>query len=240
MNAVILDAELGDCESLPADGLKETDSGVVRIETTELRVPERFHDALKTLDHKLTVDAAAHSLRGQATFGCQVDAVRYSIDFVFGGQPAHVDAWVATEEDDVEVELLGWVGRHHYAAALNTSPDGVNGVVVSTHVDNKKEFGWRTVMESDGEFASGYIQHLKGSPLLASVPDAFSVRIDGEEFGAVRNCHLMEDSSERVFKSGDCDDLPLSQPLDSVFEAGYTYSLARIAGLGGPETTFVP
>ena len=238
MNSVLIDAEFDDCGSLPPSAQKSVESGVVRLDTVELRVPERFPEGLKFLDREVTVASPAGDLHGVANFSCTHSTARYSLDFSFDGQEAHVDAWVGGAEDGTEVELLATFGHHRFAAALATSPDGVDGVVVSVHGNGMMDFGWRTVLEADREFASAYMQYLKGLPRLTLAPDAYSIRIDGHEAGASRNCHVMENEGPIVFKAGDCDELPLSTPLDSVFSDGRSYSLGWVSEFGGPSSTF--
>jgi len=233
MNATLIEAGLTDCEALPETTSRTVDSGHIRLDAVEIRVPERLPNGLKILDREVSITSRESGLHGVATFACATDTARYGIDFKYGGEDAHVDAWVGSTEDGTELELVGHIGRHRFATALGVTEDGASGVVVSVHSTGSSEFGWRTVMESDGNFASGYIQFLKGSPRLTLAPDAYAVRIDGKQTGASRDCHRM--SHPKPFKSGDCDGLALEAPLNSVFDTGVGYSLGWVSRQG-PST----
>lgn len=240
MNAALIEAGLGDCGSLPATDSGRTDTADIRLDTVELRVPERLPNGLKLLDHEVTVVSDVNDLHGVATFGCDLGTARYSLDFTFDGEEAHVEAWVGTVDGGAEVELTASFGRHRFGAALATGPDGVDGVVVSVHGNGLMDFGWRTVMEADDEFASAYLQYLKGIPRITNLPDAYAIRIDAEEYGSSRNCHRMRNDGPVVYKSGDCEGLALSAPLDSVFHPGLSYSLGWVSTFDGPSSTFAP
>lgn len=235
MNGALVEAGLTDCASLPATATVPAGHGHIRLDTVDVRVPERLPNGLKHLEHEVTFVSGTSHLVGVATFGCELETARYSLDFTYDGEGAHVDAWVGAVEGGAELELTATFGGHRFAASLATSPDGVGGVVVSVHSDGLVDFGWRTVLEADDEYASGYIQYLKGKPRVTDLKDAYSVRISGKEYGSSRDCHEMRGPGPIVYKAGDCEGLELSAPLEPLFDAGRGYSLGWVAELDDPS-----